>query len=343
MFGVTAGYQNSGANPSMFGDGAGYQNTGAYPSMFGASAGYQNSGAYPSMFGYLRGYRNNWDNVTLIGARTATAFDSDSATDQAFTDTEITANTITFTGAHGFGTNATKKNLLFTTTAGTPPTGLVSGTVYQFTITSSTIMTLSGIGTNASADFAGKLTNSVDVHNSIAIGFDALPTKAHQAVLGAADITETVLRGNIIGSPGGTVPACKTVTVASTNVAFQAASTTATVLLETLPAGAILTGMDIKHSAQFSDGAGAMTEVGVTAGSPAGGATFFSANQNIGEATAVAATTLLSTSLFKRATSASEALNAYFTATGRNFGDGAGATFLTGGSVAVGYCYFVKP
>ena len=327
---------------TYWGSNAGLSNTGANPSMFGVNAGQSNTGAYPSMFGVSAGYQNNWDNVTLLGAKSATTFAADATTAQAFTDTEITANTITFGGAHGFAVG--KRNLLFTTTAGMPPTGLVTGTVYQFTVVNATVVTLVSIATDASLDFAGTLTNSTDVHNSIAVGYDAVPTKAHQAVLGAADITETVLRGNIVGSPGGTVLACKTVTVVSTNVAFQAAATTATVALETLPAKAILTGVDIKHSVIFSDGAGAMTEVGVTVGSPTGGATFFSANQNIGEATAVADTTLLSTSLFKRATAASEALNAYFTATGRNFGDGsAGTTFLATGSVDIGYCYFVKP
>jgi len=51
---------------------------------------------------------------------------------------------------------------------------------------------------------------------------------------------------------------------------------------------------------------------------------------------------LQDTALFKRYTAASEAMNGYFTATGRNFGDGAGATYLTGGSVDIGVCWVVK-
>jgi len=340
IFGAGAGYQNTGANPSMFGVYAGYQNTGASPSMFGVYAGLSNTGANPSMFGANAGYQNNWDNVTLLGAKSATTFAADATTAQAFTDTEITANTITFGAPHGFAVG--KRNLLFTTTAGTPPTGLVTGTVYQFTVVNATVVTRVSIGTDASLDFAGTLTNSTDVHNSIAIGYDAVPTKAHQAVLGNTDITETVLRGNIISNPGGTVPACKTYTIISTNVAFQAASLTATVLLETMPAKAIVTGVDVKHSVQFSDGGGAMTEVNVSVGSAGGGATFYTATTNIGEATAVANTTLQDTALFKRYTAASEAMNGYFTATGRNFGDGAGATYLTGGSVDIGVCWVVK-
>lgn len=141
---------------------------------------------------------------------------------------------------------------------------------------------------------------------------------------------------------GGPVPVCKTHTVTSTNAAFIVGDTTATVALETLPAGAIVIGVDVKHSAQFSDGVGAMSQVTVSVGSAGGGATFFTSAANIGEATAVAATTLQDTSLFKRHTSASEAMNAVFAATGRNFGSGT-ATYLTGGSVDIGVCWLVKP
>jgi hypothetical protein len=133
--------------------------------------------------------------MTLLGTRSSTTFNTDAATAQAFTDTEITANTITFTGAHGFATG--KRNLLFTTTAGTPPTGLVTGTVYQFTVVNTTVVTKTSIGTDASVDFAGTLSNSVDVHNSIAVGYDAIPTKPHQVMLGNSDIVETVLRGAV--------------------------------------------------------------------------------------------------------------------------------------------------
>ena len=136
-------------------------------------------------------------------------------------------------------------------------------------------------------------------------------------------------------------PGCRTYTVTSTNAAFIVASTTATVSIQAMPAGAIVApGIDVKHSAQFSDGAGAMTQVSVSIGSAGGGATFYTSATNIGEATAVANTTLQSTALFKRYTSAAENLNAVFTATGRNFGDGA-ATFLTGGSVDIKACWVV--
>ncbi|HII94359.1 MAG TPA: hypothetical protein HA367_01250, partial [Candidatus Methanofastidiosum sp.] len=121
-------------------------------------------------------------------------------TAKTFTDTEITANTITFTAAHGFGTIGQKVNLKFNTTAGTPPTGLVNNTVYQFTITSAVIMTLSGIGIDASGDFEGKLTNSYNITNSIAIGTDVNCTKANQAILGNSSVTETILRGNVLAT-----------------------------------------------------------------------------------------------------------------------------------------------
>ncbi len=141
---------------------------------------------------------------------------------------------------------------------------------------------------------------------------------------------------------GGHFPICTTFTVSYTNAAFIVASGTATVTLTTLPAKALITGVDVKHSAQFSDGVGAMTQVTVSVGSAGGGTTFYTSATNIGEATAVADTTLQSTALFKRYTAASEDLLATFLSTGRDFGSGA-ATYLTGGSVDIGVCWVLKP
>lgn len=157
------------------------------------------------------------------------------------------------------------------------------------------------------------------------------------SVVGTIEATSTESRANI--------PVCSTYTVASTNAAFQAASTTATVALVTLPAKAILIApLDIKHSVQFSDGGGAMTDVSVSIGSAGGGATYYLAAKSIGEVTTVSDTALYSETPAKyRYTAASEALNAVFTSTGRDFGDGAGATYLTGGSVDITACWFVKP
>jgi hypothetical protein len=140
----------------------------------------------------------------------------------------------------------------------------------------------------------------------------------------------------------GSIPICQKYTVASTNAVFIAASTTANLALFTLPAQSKVTGTTIKHSAQYSDDGGAMTAVTVSVGSPGGGATQYTATTGIGEATAVADTTFLDTDTFESYTHAAETVNAYFTATGRNFGDGA-ATFLTGGSVDIWICWVILP
>jgi hypothetical protein len=140
----------------------------------------------------------------------------------------------------------------------------------------------------------------------------------------------------------GSIPICQKYTVASTNAVFIVASTTANLALMTLPAQSKVTGITIKHSAQYSDDGGAMTAVTVSVGSPGGGATQYTATTGIGEATAVADTTFLDTDTFESYTHAAETINGYFTATGRNFGDGA-ATFLTGGSVDIWICWVILP
>jgi hypothetical protein len=196
-FGYAAAQYNTAADINGFGSRALEYNTGASTSGVGQLVGRYNNGAGINALGYQTAYWNNWPYVTAIGHQSTLYFLNNAATDQAFTDAEITADTITFGGAHGFGTTGAKVNLCFSTTAGTPPTGLVHNAVYQFTITSPTVMSKASIGVNASADFAGKLTNSVDIHNSIAIGYDANASKAHQVMLGGADIVETYLRGSV--------------------------------------------------------------------------------------------------------------------------------------------------
>jgi hypothetical protein len=107
------------------------------------------------------------------------------------------AHTITWAAGHGFGTTG-KKNLLFTKTAGTTsPTGLVSGTVYQFTVNSSSTLYLAGITDTGSADFVGSITNSLDITNTISLGVDVNCTKANQVIIGPDTITETLLRAGV--------------------------------------------------------------------------------------------------------------------------------------------------
>lgn len=127
--------------------------------------------------------------------------------------------------------------------------------------------------------------------------------------------------------------ACSSYTVTYADDAFIAADTEVSVTLGVLPARSKVTGVNIKHSVIFSDGAGAMTEVSVSVGDGTDH-TAYSAATNIGEATAVADTAFLDTAQFKSTTTVAGNLVARFTATGRNFGDGA-ATYLVSGSVTI--------
>ncbi len=138
---------------------------------------------------------------------------------------------------------------------------------------------------------------------------------------------------------GGGAVACGTYTVASTNAAFIVADTVADVALFTLPQYGKIIGGTIKHSVQFSDGGGAMTDVSVSAGNGVAPFNQFMTASSIGEATAVSDTTFYDTTSFKSLTMAvaGGAVSAHFIATGRDFGDGA-ATFLTGGSVTIWAC-----
>lgn len=132
-------------------------------------------------------------------------------------------------------------------------------------------------------------------------------------------------------------------TVPYTDAAFIAAALTADVTLFTLPARGKVLRVCVKHSVVFSDGAGAMTQVSVSIGDSSS-TTFYTAATNIGEATAVAATTFQDTvkTSALSSTFAARDVVARFTATGRNFGDAA-VTFLTGGSVDIWIEWAVLP
>ena len=138
---------------------------------------------------------------------------------------------------------------------------------------------------------------------------------------------------------GGGATGCAVYAIDSTDAAFQAAATTADVTLFTLSQYGKIQGVTIKHSIQFSDGGGAMTDVSVSVGNAVAPYTQYSAASSIGEATAVADTTFYDTAGFKSTTMAAAGgtVSAHFIATGRNFGNGA-ATFLTGGDVDIWVC-----
>jgi hypothetical protein len=138
---------------------------------------------------------------------------------------------------------------------------------------------------------------------------------------------------------GGGAVACAPYTITSADAAFLVANTVADVTLFTLPQYGKIVGNTIKHSAQFSDGGGAMTDVSISVGNAVAPYTQFASAASIGEATGVADTTFQDTTGFKSMTMAvaGGTVSAHFIATGRNFGNGA-ATFLTGGTVTVWAC-----
>ena len=138
---------------------------------------------------------------------------------------------------------------------------------------------------------------------------------------------------------GGGAVACAPYTITSANAAFIVANTVADVTLFTLPQYGKVMGNTIKHSVQYSDGGGAMTDVSVSVGNAIAPYTQYSPSSSIGEVTAVADTTFYDTTGFSSTTMAAAGgtVSAHFIATGRNFGNGA-ATFLTGGSVTVWAC-----
>jgi hypothetical protein len=148
-------------------------------------------------------------------------------------------------------------------------------------------------------------------------------------------------RNGTSSTPGGSVPACKAYVVPSTNAAFIAAATTADVTLFELPAQGKIAAVTVKHSAQFSDGGGAMTDVSVSVGDSSS-TTAYTTAWSIGEVTAAGNTVFQDTTLFKSTTFVARDVLARFTAAGANFGNGA-ATSLTGGSVSIWACWVVLP
>jgi len=85
----------------------------------------------------------------------------------AFGQFVVATQTIEFPVAHGFGTVGMDVALRYTQTGGTAgPTGLSSGSSYEFTVTSATVLTLQptsgAFSTAGTADFLGKLESTTD-------------------------------------------------------------------------------------------------------------------------------------------------------------------------------------
>lgn len=204
-------------------------------------------------------------------------------------------------------------------------------------------------------DFAGAgsvtMTNAEHGFNSanlqVACYNDAAPPALFEPASVTIDAATYQVVATFVGTPtgycviqGGGAVACTAYLITSADAAFQAASATADIGLFTLAQLGKVTGVNIKHSAQFSDGAGAMTDVSVSVGNAVAPYTQYAAAASIGEVTPVADTTFYDTGGFSSTTMAAGggAVSAHFISTGRDFGDGAGSTFLTGGSVMIRVC-----
>ncbi len=221
MFGAYTGQNNTEGSSSMFGHGAGINNTGANPSMFGYATGYNNTGSNPSLFGYQAGFYNSGDNNVAVGYRANNTFKTNAAGAKTFDYTVINASTDTVTiTAHGFGTNGTWKNVLFT--QGTSPvTGLTTATYYQIYIVSEDVIqfykNISGSIyhgtniTNAGSGTGHTLTPQYEYTNTTSLGFMAEPSKSNQVVLGNSSVTEvSAPNASIISASVSTGPVTAT-------------------------------------------------------------------------------------------------------------------------------------
>ncbi len=195
------------------------------------------------------------------------------------------------------------------------------------------------------------ITNAEHGFNSanlqVACYNDAAPAQLIEPSLLTIDAATFQVVATFVGNPtgycvvqGGGALACAAYNITSANPAFQAASTTADIALFTLPQYGKIVGITIKHATVFGDGAGAMTDVSVSVGNGVIPFTSFASASSVGEATPVSDTAFYDTIGFKSLTmgAAGGAVSTHWISTGRNFGDGAGNTFLTGGALMCWVC-----
>lgn len=138
---------------------------------------------------------------------------------------------------------------------------------------------------------------------------------------------------------GGGAVACATYNITYKNAAFVANASAVDITLFTLPQYGKISGITVKHSTVFGDGAGPMSDVTVSVGNGAAPYTQFASASSVGEATPVADTTFYDTMGFKSLTMAAAGgtVSAHFISTGANFGNGA-VTNLTGGNLNCWVC-----
>jgi len=204
-------------------------------------------------------------------------------------------------------------------------------------------------------DFVGAanltITNAEHGFNSanlqVACYNNAAPAQFFEPALVTIDSATFEIVATFVGNPtgycvvqGGGALACGAYNITSANPAFQAAATTADIALFTLPQYGKIVGVTIKHATLFGDGAGAMTDVSVSLGNAVAPFTQFAAASSVGEVTPVSDTAFYDTVGFKSLTmgAAGGAVSTHWISTGRNFGDGAGSTFLTGGALMCWVC-----
>ena len=193
-FGFQSLTSNIGDNANGFGSSALINNTGYDVNGFGSDVLQYNTGNNSVGFGSGILQKNNWNNITSIGQYSNVLFNLDLTTTKNFADTDIDIVTKNITiNSHGFGTIDRYINLMFKVITGTPPGNLIDNSVFQFYIVDYNTLRYSSISSVDVGTFS--LTNSINITNSTAIGYNSNNNKANQIMLGNSNITEVVSSG----------------------------------------------------------------------------------------------------------------------------------------------------
>ena len=231
--GYRAGYVNTAASTSAFGGFAMYSNTsGARNSAFGESALYANiTGADNAVFGYRAGLSILGSNNVAIGAAAAIVFEGSNITaiGSGALASNVSGANVTAVGYLALTLNTANSNTAVGSLALTANTSGAANTavgnaalaametggsctaVGQGALVDATGGSNTAVGASAGINIIAGTQNtyigasaypSVNVSNSIGIGYNARPTASNQVVIGNASVTETVLRGQVKGGAG---------------------------------------------------------------------------------------------------------------------------------------------
>lgn len=206
--GMYSGQNNTGGSVNVTGYQSARNNTGMVVNGNGENAFMNNTGSFVSGTGYQVGSNNTGDSSIAYG--TYALINNNSARRIAigeniysnqimvptivdtFASANISGTSIAIT-AHGFGTVGKKVNLQYNTLTGTAVSGLITGTIYQFTIVDANTLSLATITGAGSGTYS--LTKDVDKRNSIILGNNITNTKANQTILGGEGNTEVRFNG----------------------------------------------------------------------------------------------------------------------------------------------------